>query len=368
MSNFAPEGARRFMLKFYFLRLEEPHMSAQPSWDHQGDGKWRPVDGPGQDDDAAEATWRWLLGESAVQPTAAASSAASIAASVSMLEEDNEEPTERQRIVAIFDSARAVAAAAATASTGDGQTGRNEVAEALLGVLSSRATTAAVDGILSEAWSHSTNEFRGPRRQSKACNPSGTNPADLDAMHALAAAGAPALPLLMHTLRDVHGSEWWVRAAAAAAIGSLGPSSCTVGVAEALAEVLANEDEEIWVRRNCAESLGYVISPDAPAAVARPGVHALMQALKRDEEEHEQLEYDQPESYMETVRQAAAASMARLAVHPCAEDAARSMHDAFIAASPHKLNAVTRWSCLVALQRMGTPEAEVLLGDAIKVW
>jgi hypothetical protein len=43
-------------------------------------------------------------------------------------------------------------------------------------------------GILTEAWTHSTNEWRGPRRQSKACNPSGTNPADFDAMHALCAA------------------------------------------------------------------------------------------------------------------------------------------------------------------------------------
>jgi hypothetical protein len=95
--------------------MEEPYISAAPSWDHAaGNAAWRPVDGPGQDDDAAEATWRWLLGGAAVHaaPRATGSRAARIASApvspVSMLAEDNEESTERQRIAAIFDSARAV--------------------------------------------------------------------------------------------------------------------------------------------------------------------------------------------------------------------------------------------------------------------
>eukprot|EP01047_Picozoa_sp_COSAG01_P016241 COSAG01_NODE_827_length_13280_cov_8.064107_9_plen_220_part_00 len=162
-------------------------MLAQPSWDHDPtrDTAWRPVDGPEQDDLAGEAVWRWLLGKSAVAPTATVASGTGRDA-ISLFEEGQlESPrTEKQRILAIFDSARAVASAAGSAAA----------AEALLGVLGSPATEEAVRAIMAEGWAHSTNEWRGPRRQSKACNPSGTNPADLDAMHALAAAGAAALP------------------------------------------------------------------------------------------------------------------------------------------------------------------------------
>ena len=53
------------------------------------------------------------------------------------------------------------------------------------------------------------------------------------------AAGAPALPHLLRALRE-DTATWWVRAAAAAATGSLGPASCTAGVSEVLAAVLAN--------------------------------------------------------------------------------------------------------------------------------
>ena len=46
-------GNTRYMLKFYFVRTQEPYMGAAPSWDHHDDS-WAPVDGEGQDDDAAE--------------------------------------------------------------------------------------------------------------------------------------------------------------------------------------------------------------------------------------------------------------------------------------------------------------------------
>jgi hypothetical protein len=292
MSNIAPEGARRYMLKFYFVRMVEPYMLAQPSWDHRpaSDTTWHPVDGPAQDDDAAEATWRWLLGGSAVAVSALGfQTAAAVGGgedSISLLEEGKlEHNTEKQRIMAIFASARAVAAPA------PGTIG-NAAAEKLLDLLNSPSTKEAVQGILTEAWTHSTNEWRGPRRQSKACNPSGTNPADLDAMHALAAAGAPALPALLRTLGDTTGATpWWVRSAAAAAIGSLGPAASQEGVVEALSAVLVDDAEEsVWLRRNCAESLGYALPPSAPAGTAVVAVAALTQALameQPDEEEYE---------------------------------------------------------------------------------
>ena len=42
-------GNTRYMLKFYFVRTQEPYMGAAPSWDHHDDS-WAPVDGEGQDD------------------------------------------------------------------------------------------------------------------------------------------------------------------------------------------------------------------------------------------------------------------------------------------------------------------------------
>jgi HEAT repeat protein len=260
--------------------MVEPYMLAQPSWDHDPtrDTAWRPVDGPEQDDLAGEAVWRWLLGKSAVAPTATVASVTGRDA-ISLFEEGQLESsprTEKQRILAIFDSARAVASAAGSAA-----------AEALLGVLRSPATEEAVRAIMAEGWAHSTNEWRGPRRQSKACNPSGTNPADLDAMHALAAAGAAALPPLLRTLADID-APWWVRSAAASAIGSLGAAASREGVVEVLSAVLGNDAEELWLRRNCAESLGYALPPHASARTAMVALDALTQALAtaQPDEEH----------------------------------------------------------------------------------
>jgi hypothetical protein len=178
MSNTAPEGSRRFMLKFYFVRMQEPWMApASSSWDHRETAeeseRWWAVDGAGmQDDDAAQATWRWLLGRAAVSQAAGEGGGGGLSgdrASVAALEEDSGECTEQQRIAAILESARCVAS--------ERTQGIERTSEALLEVLRSPATAEAVDGILTEAWSHSTNEWRGLRRHSKACNPSGTNPA-----------------------------------------------------------------------------------------------------------------------------------------------------------------------------------------------
>ena len=329
------EKKKRFMLKFYFVRTEEPYMSATPSWDHRGDTTWRPVDGD-QDDDAAEPTWRWLLGKEAVttcQATAAVPRTAALA-------EDNHNNTEKERVRAIFECAAHAAADSA-------------VAEELVEMLGSPATEATVNGILLEGWNHSTNEFRGPRRQSKACNPSGTNPSDLDAMHCLAAAGSSVLPVLLRALQS-KASPWFQRAAAAAAIGSIGPS-VTEAASALIAAVL--EDEDVWVRRNACESLGYAVGADAPAHVAEAAAHALVRALE-DIDSAESFEYEQSGSYKETVRQAAASALMRLATHPSVPAIAEPcLMEVLASPSPHKLNAVTQWSAMVALARMGLAEA-----------
>ena len=132
-------GDTRYMLKFYFVRVEEPYMATGPSWNHKGDATWTSVDGPGQDDDAAEATWRWLLGRSPVEPAVCS------AAPMALLAEDNEVSSEKERVDAIFACASAAAA-------------DRRVAEELVGMLGSGATKAAVEDILLEAFSHSTRQ------------------------------------------------------------------------------------------------------------------------------------------------------------------------------------------------------------------
>eukprot|EP01047_Picozoa_sp_COSAG01_P016239 COSAG01_NODE_827_length_13280_cov_8.064107_7_plen_122_part_00 len=83
---------------------------------------------------------------------------------------------------------------------------------------------------------------------------------------------------------------------------------------------------------------------------------------------------DQVESYPEVIRQAAATALARMAAHPVCgvaagaphRQAAAAVHAAFVGGhNGHKLNPVTRWSCLVALQKMG---AAALLADALRIW
>ena len=341
-------GNTRYMLKFFFVRTQEPYMGAAPSWDHHDDS-WAPVDGEGQDDDAAEGVWRWLLGKAPTEPAPAAGAAA---APTAVLAEDNEAPSEKERVDAIFQCGAAAAA-------------DPKVARELVDMLGSDATKKAVDGILLEAYNHATNEHRGPRRQSKACNPSGTNPADLDAMHALAAAGAPVLPLLLETLCSP-SQPWWVRAAAAAAIGNLGPG--TDAAAEALATACV-EDEDVWVRRNAAESLGFALPPDAPAATAEAAANALLHLLA-DVDTADEFDYEQAYNYLETARQAAATALARVATHPAvAALTAEALQDCVMTEVGHKLNAVTRWSAAVALERMAAAgtraDAAALLDDSL---
>eukprot|EP01051_Picozoa_sp_SAG22_P010830 SAG22_NODE_998_length_6115_cov_2.049701_3_plen_599_part_00 len=100
-------------------------MSWTATWtpqDHDptADTAWRPVDGPGQDDDAAEALWRWLLGKPPTDP-AAAGLPPPTPPPLGVLAEDNLASTETERVRAIFACGAAAAAdheqAARTAET-----------------------------------------------------------------------------------------------------------------------------------------------------------------------------------------------------------------------------------------------------------
>ena len=98
-----------------------------------------------------------------------------------------------------------------------------------------------------------------------------TNPSQLDSPFGLAAIGAPALPALIGALED---TKWWVRAAAATALGCMGPPARSA--LPTLIEVLKDESE--WVRRNAADSLGNIGHLSSGTMVTRV-VNALVEAL-----------------------------------------------------------------------------------------
>ena len=102
----------------------------------------------------------------------------------------------------------------------------------------------------------------GAPRRAKACNPAGTNPADLDIAHALALAGPAAIGPATAALSDGFAG-WWVRAAAASVLGAAGAAeddTAAAGRLGALTTAMGEVDD--WVRRNAAESVGIVLQLD----------------------------------------------------------------------------------------------------------
>ena len=198
----------------------------------------------------------------------------------------------------------------------------------------------------------STAEHEGATRRAKACNPAGTNPADLDVTHALAAAGAVAVPSLLTALQQyaeaatnrvdpakVRGDvdRWAAACSAAAVLGNANAvwdvhgndpnrdhilqQSVAQRVCVALAKS-ASQKSHRWVRRNAVESLGTtgqaVSDCDTQVEVAHALVGAIAyvgQAVEEGDhakEEQEQGDADQYDTEA-TVRVHAILSVARLA-------------------------------------------------------
>jgi len=152
----------------------------------------------------------------------------------------------------------------------------------------------------------------------------------LVAAHGLAQAGAVAAPTLLAALQS---NEEPARGFAAFALGDMGAQS---GAGAAVAMAMLVDDPSEWVRRNVAEALGR-IDGDADAAVT-----ALCQLLK---DEDGQTRYE------------AAYALARLG-----EKAAAAVPD-LAAALYDTENRYVSGHSVTALQRIGTPEAQVALFD-----
>lgn len=206
---------KRHMLKFQFLRMEEP---LEPSWNGTGQDWQRGVDDAHPE--LSTDVWRWLSGAvDTVNP-----SSPDTTGLLAALQSDDE----RRRLDAAY----------------------------ALGGLGERGIPTLIDALRSEALAKAeSNQAKTP------ANVQGGNPADLDIAHALTAIGSAAVPALIDELTS---SDWPLRAAAADILGNLGLEARAA--APALNRALA--DENRWVRRNAAEALGTLTPEDGESVVA----------------------------------------------------------------------------------------------------
>ena len=206
---------KRYMLKFLFCRMREPR---RPAWNNsrlEAPLNGRELVGFGRH------IWNWHAG-------AVGGAAVNGAVAVGALRDALEQGDEAARLEAAYQ----------------------------LGGLGAAGVPVLMEGLEREA----DRAWAGNLERAH------TNPSQLNALYGLSAVGAAAVPALVDALDD---SAWWMRAAAADALGDIGlPEGRAV---EALGAALG--DGETWVRRNAAEALG-IIGP--AAAGQRDGLAVLL--------------------------------------------------------------------------------------------
>ena len=288
------------MLKFHFVRMQEPHVHG-PSWgvsstaDIGASADWR-------QSPAAAATYEWLCGRDALAEPAA-----------------DLHPSEAvQTILEGDEEARVTAALRAGAAAAGGDS--DELIAACLDWLRSAEGQETAEAIVAAGGVFGTAEREGAPRRAKACNPAGTNPADMDVTHALIAAGSASVPLMLEALRN-DAEPWGVLASAAVVLGNVRVEPADVeAVSLALAHCAA-PGRHRWLRRNSVEALGTVAqtltNTDARAKVAATLTATLAGQGQDEGGEEEQGESEQEEEDQygseETVMTTAALSIARLA-------------------------------------------------------
>jgi HEAT repeat protein len=308
MKNFTND--KRFMMKFEFIRMQEP---AAPSWDHR-DPAWRLAELPGIDLSAVwRRQWDWLRGASPEEP---ASNAPLGAVTEELADAD---PRVRLRAVnriagnagavrahlpqlaaALRDPFEPVAVDAAYAMAGAGADAIPALAEVL------RADTA--------------EDPERDRSSHDGTLPDPGRPAR-SAAYALAEIGLASVPLLLDLLASGGGH---VRKLAAFALGEI--SGTAAEVTQALCR--AAGDATAAVRINAVEALG--LKPATPSSVA-----ALSAAIKDPDAQ---------------VRFSAALALAQIG--PAAEAAVPALQDAL-----GDENRYVPGYAVEALERIATPDA-----------
>ena len=173
-----------------------------------------------------------------------------------------------------------------------------------------------------------------------------TNPSQLDAVFGLAAAAvatgassAYARSVLVAKLQDPESTAWWVRAGAAWALAEIGWSADghTEAVLEALAA--ATQDDNEWVARNAAESIGTAIGGQphmlvAAGVASERTVHATAAVLAKCVQSDRSVS---PWSLSpEPLQEIAAASLARMqratttSVQPVVDELLRQLVQSYV--------------------------------------
>lgn len=321
MKNHTPK--KRFMMKFEFIRMEEPK---RPTWNH-ADATWRLRDAPALDMSAVwRRQWEWL--SHARAPDAASPANHDIPALLS-----NSDPHEVLRGI--------------NAMAGDGQAVRAHMIE-LIGLLGhatdpvgidagyalAAAGPAAVDSLAEAIRRHDGPHVAEKREGEQAIDyiPNKERIAR-NAAAGLVEIGTPAVPALLKLLEEGDGCA---RKIACFALGEIGTTG-QIGDAAVVGLVRAVADPEPAVRVNAVEALGLL--PATPASIA-----ALTTAIADTEEE---------------VRFSAALSLARLG--PAADQAVPALSEAL-----HDSNRYVPGYAVEALERIGTPQATRILLPYLK--
>lgn len=319
---------KRYMLKFLFERMAEPHA---PTWDNQV-ADWQPI--AGDHHRAVNATvWHWLAGHQATSgngsslngkgkevavahdAVARLTTALTATAAATRTQAANELahlgaaalPAAPQLLAALRDPAEAVRLNAAHA----------------LGALGEPMIPALITALTAEAIALA-DEISAKMPG----NPRGSNPPACFAAQSLAAIGQPAVAPLLSLLQHDH---WCVRAMAADTLGNLGPLA--QAATDAVAALL--DDEHPRVRRHAAEALGR-FGPGAATALPALIAHVRDPDMR--------------------VRYNAALALAKIgapddnAIPPLVETLADE--DRYV-----------RYFAGVALRRLGTPAAQAALLD-----
>lgn len=217
--------SERYMLKFQFLRMQEPQA---PTWNNQIEA-WQPIDGD-KHSPLSSDIWHWLRGEKNTAP------------------EIDSDLTDR---LATLDS--------------DDETQRLDAIYAL-----STIKKPAVPSLI-EVLRRQARGIDPKNLTSTPADPQGSNPAELSAAHALSALGEIAVEPLV---AELDHNDWRVRAAATDVLGNIGKEATTA--TQALSHCL--KDNNMWVRRNAAEALGNIATKDE-------GTIDALQAVLNDDDE-----------------------------------------------------------------------------------
>jgi hypothetical protein len=280
------EGANRYMLKFHYVRMQEPCLTG-PTWDHDPSNReWTPQTPDDITPRASKATWDWLCGDAPAPPQEDQRDTSSLMAGL--------EGSETERV----DSAIALGAPQPFSSASARclclcYTGVLECNLMALCLGERAATDSTVvthlmqklrgQGALVEeietGWAASIprgkqwdpesgrlqgREYRiGPQAGFNPAALRSLNPADTDVAHALSAAGDAALLDLLSALEAQSSEPWWVTCTVVSVLGSLGhvvhdaAADVQLRIAAGLTEALKHE--HVWVRRNAADSVGTTI-------------------------------------------------------------------------------------------------------------